>query len=199
MIVVTLIAMLVPISLVGWQIVSPPEHVEERVSNEQNIYARLAAWQAVLGSGLDSPFFGIGFGKTRDLLDSTSVRVAGVKNLSSTHNSFLTLFAELGVVGLFTYIGLVGSFVRAGVLPYKRGVHAQARWRGIGVLSILAAHLVPAFFSNIIFSPVVSHIYVFTFFGAVAALCDSPVQIRGSRYGRYTQRVKGQIGNTRAA
>jgi O-antigen ligase len=188
---VALTAMLLPIVVVGLQEFTPTEFVQDRVANTHNVYARLAAWQAILNSALENPIFGLGLRGSREVLSLTVARLEGSRNLSSTHNSFLALFGDLGAVGFLAYMAIVWSMAGMGMTLYKRGLQPRDRWRGVAIVSMLAAYLLPAIFSNILFSPAISHCYVFGFVGAVAGLSGSRVRQRTAHNVRYVPAFDG--------
>jgi O-antigen ligase len=191
---VALSAMLIPIVFVGAQEFAT-DFTMERVSNERNVYARLAAWQSIFNSVLDDPIFGNGLGNTEALLATQRSHFEGVKNLTSPHNSFLALLGDLGAIGLLAYLGLVASVFKMGLLLRRRGSRHRDRWRGVAVVSIMAAHLMAAFFNNMLFSPVISHVYVFAYLGAIAGLYN-PVRARDHKYARSTESVAHQSVRT---
>jgi len=176
---VAFFAMLIPVVFVGWQEFAT-DFTVERVSNQRNVFARLAAWQSVFNSVLDSPVLGNGLGNTEDLLSSQRSLFEGVKNLTSPHNSFLALLGDLGAIGLLAYLAVVASLFKMGLFLRRRGSQHRDRWRGITVISIMAAHLAAAFFNNVLFSPVISHVYVFAYLGAIAGVYS---RVREHEYG----------------
>jgi O-antigen ligase len=91
--------------------------------------------------------------------------------VSTSHNSFLSLAAELGLAGLALYAAVLGALARPAWRQARQGVTAQGRWRGIALLSGLVAYLVPAFFANTIYIDTpLHHVYLYVYAGAVAAL-----------------------------
>jgi O-antigen ligase len=60
---------------------------------------RVEAWMQTLSLILDHPFFGVGHRRHQTLITAAS----------SAHNAYLTVAAELGLVGLTAYLLLVGG------------------------------------------------------------------------------------------
>lgn len=147
-----------------------PERFEERVVNTSNIYERVAAWEGAVRVGMVNPVFGIGLNNLRGVLGEERTTVEGVGNLILHHNCYLGFFAELGLAGLLSYLLMVSTIMRTGLRIYRTGIERRDRWRGIGVIAVMIAYLVPAFFSTILYRPAVSHIYVYAFVGGVAGL-----------------------------
>jgi O-antigen ligase len=155
--------------------------VEERITNTQNIYERVAAWQEALRTSTKNPIFGIGLNNLRDVLSTEGMSFEGVRNLTLHHNCYLGFLAELGSVGLLAYLLIMSSIIRMGLRLYRAGTRYRDRWRGIAVIAIMAAYLVPAFFSTILYRPAVSHIYVFACIGGLAGLYGSRRRVQGMK------------------
>jgi len=158
------------IGLGGGSVV-PGQIIEGRIGNVQNIRSRIAGWQIGIQEGRNHPIFGIGLNNLRDVLRSTTVRYAGVRNISTIHNSFLSLFVELGVVGLLAYLAIVRSIIRGGVSLYRTGKHSQDRWRGVMVIAIVVGYLTPALFANTLYiTNSLTHLYVYVLLGGISGL-----------------------------
>jgi hypothetical protein len=82
----------------------------------------------------------------------------------------LTFLAELGIVGLLTYLAIVTAIIRMGLRLYQQGMYARDRWHGVTVVAIMAAYLLPALVSNTLNSKELSHVYVYAFMGGIAGL-----------------------------
>jgi hypothetical protein len=50
------------------------------------------------------------------------------------------------------------------------GRNAQDRWRGIGIIAIMVAYLIPPAFDSTLYQPWVSHIYVYVYAGGMAGV-----------------------------
>jgi O-antigen ligase len=169
-----LIGAVVP--LVGNVVLS--KALEQRITDTRNIYERLGAWDGALQVGVENPIFGIGLNNLQGVLERRRTVVDGVKNLTHHHNCYLGFFAELGVVGLLPYLLIASSIIHTGCTIYRTGRRYQDRWRGIAIIAIMTAYLVPAFFSTILYNTAVSHIYVFACVGAIAGLYGSTGKCR---------------------
>ncbi len=165
-----LVALLVPLFVIGFQAAIPQEALDSRIGNERTIYSRIAAWILQIQEGLRHPLFGIGFNDVRDLLATKHIYFNGVRSLSSSHNCFLAIFTEMGLLGLFLYLAILSSIVRAGIRRFHRSMRREDKWLGAISISILLAHVVPGLTSIILYVPTVSHVYVFSCLGALAAL-----------------------------
>ena len=140
------------------------EVVEKRVSNPKNVDWRLKRWNVAIQEGIEHPFFGIGLTNLQDALGRAGL------NYDTAHTSFLTFFAEQGVVGLLVYLSSVVSIIRMGSRLYRTGANPQDRWRGAAVIAVLVTHQMPSFFYNELHSYHLGHIYAYVFVGGIAGL-----------------------------
>ncbi len=179
-----LLLLLLPVLFAGWQALLPERVIEDRLSQPTNVYARLASWYATLNLFGDNPVLGVGLNNSRRFLEARAVTFEGAKNLRSVHNSFLAMLAELGLIGFLAYLAIIGCLVQMAYRLYRDGPDLRDRWRGLAAIGILAAYLVPALFSGLLYMPTVSHTYVFVYMGALAGL-----------YGRSQRRRNAQLVN----
>lgn len=162
--------LLIPMLVIGFQVVASTEAVDGRIANQNTIYSRIGAWIVQLEAGLKNPVLGIGFNNVRELLLNNRIYFMGVRSLVSSHNCFLAFFVELGIFGLLLYLAIVFSIMRAGMKQFYRPVRREDRWFGLISISLLVGHLVPGLTSVILYSPTVSHVYVYTCLGALAGV-----------------------------
>jgi len=163
--------LLVPIIAIGLNTLHGTHVMEERISHAGTVYTRLGAWKVIMQEVRENPVFGIGLNKMREVLATRRIRFEGVKSETSSHNSFLSLLGELGFLGLLAYCAFVVTIIRRGLRLYRTGTHVQDRWRGVTVVAIMVAYLVPALFANTLYSSnSLIHLYVYVFVGAVSGL-----------------------------
>ena len=165
-----LLLLLGPIIVVGFYGLTPEEIVQSRVVRSNTVYSRLGAWQRMVEVGFEAPIVGIGLNNLRDVLAENRTRFEGVTSENNPHNSLLSIFAELGSLGLLAYLLMLASLIRIGLNLYRRGANLRERWHGVTVISVLVAYLVPAFFVNSMYITAVCHIYVYVYLGAIAGL-----------------------------
>jgi hypothetical protein len=166
----SLVFLLIPLLVIGFQAAVHTEAVDRRIANENTIYSRIGAWMVQLDAGMRNPILGIGFNNVRDLLLTNRIYFMGVRSLVSSHNCFLAIFVELGGFGLFMYLAIAFSIMRAGASQVHGSVRWEDRWLGIASAAILVGYLVPGLTSVILYSPSVSHVYVYTCLGALAGV-----------------------------
>lgn len=154
----------IPVMILAIAATIPSEVLDRRVANTNTADFRLQRWIVAIEGGLKSPVFGIGMNNTRELYGQT------LKNYFSSHNSFVSLFAELGIVGFLTYMAIVKSIVLMGLRLYRHGAYIRDRWRGISVVAAMVAFQVSGIFFAVFHSADLGNMYIFIFFGGVAGL-----------------------------
>jgi O-antigen ligase len=170
-----LVLTLLPILAIGIQALTLVEVVEHRAGDSNTIYGRLLTWQITIEEGLQRPVFGIGFDNMRYVLGTRVLTYEGISSYVSVHNSYLALFAELGLVGLSLYLAMITSIIRMGVRLYRKGFRPQDRWRGVAVIALMVAYLIPALFaSKLHMAKPWNTVLIYSFVGGIAGL-----------YGRY--------------
>jgi O-antigen ligase len=75
---------------------------------------RVEAWMQTVSLILDHPFFGVGHRRHQTLITAAS----------SAHNAYLTVAAELGLIGLTAYLLLVGG---ATVIAIRRAIASRSQ------------------------------------------------------------------------
>jgi O-antigen ligase len=179
----------------------PQEFFEQRVGDEANVLARFATWIATMQLISEGPVFGVGLNNLHSLLDRREVEYGNIVNLSSPHNSYLSMLVELGVIGLLAYLGVVASIMKRGVSLY-RNRNPQDAWRGITVLAIMVGYQIPSLFANTMYSPGLLHVYVYAFIGAIAGLYSSRRQSVSRAHAvvsAHSRRVSKQVTETSGA
>jgi hypothetical protein len=184
--------LLIPLLIIAFQAAVPDEAIDSRIANENTIYARIGAWIVQVEAGVKHPILGIGFNNVRKLLVTNRIYFMGIQSLVSSHNCFLALFVELGVCGLALYLAVMASIIRAGARQFHRPVRREDRWLGIVSAAMLVGHLVPGLTSVILYSPNISHAYVYTCLGALAGVAGKTrvpiVRIRPFKLNRISVR-----------
>lgn len=83
--------------------------VQDRLSNGDNIYARVAAYKSAFSMFLDHPIVGIGYGRYTEVASQPKYafeQFHGVFAVPFPHNSFLAVLAESGVIGIILFAWL---------------------------------------------------------------------------------------------
>jgi len=164
---------LFPVAVLAVQELLGVEEVYSRVANTRNIHGRLGTYEIMLGEASKNPVFGIGLNNARDVLwEKREQTSSGVKSYFVSHNSYLALVTELGAMGLLGYLAIMASIFGMGVRVFRMEKLPQDCWRGIGVIAIMVAYLIPAAFDTTLYRPWLPPIYVFVYFGGVAGLYD---------------------------
>jgi O-antigen ligase len=148
----------------------PKALVADRIEDTRNVEGRLATWTLLIQASIERPIFGIGLNNSRDVLGTTSTRFNEIRSFTTSHNSFLTMAAEQGVIGLFSYLALVGSIICMGVTLCWTSPRSWEQWGGVVVIAIMIAYLVPALTSMTLHVLRPYHVYVYVCIGAIAGL-----------------------------
>jgi O-antigen ligase len=168
--VIGLVLLLLPILALILQVIVPQDIFTKRIGQAENVEGRLATWKATIQLGSMAPIWGVGLNNLNGLLSETQVQFSTMRNYSTPHNSFLSIFVELGVVGLITYMALVASMIRMGLRLCRTGASTQDMWRGLIMVALIVAYQVPALFTNLFYVTGLLHVYVYVFTGAIAGL-----------------------------
>jgi O-antigen ligase len=158
---------LLPIFLLGALELSQTDLLRERTYNLGNIESRLTTYGLVLQAAAKNPVFGIGLNNSRDELRAQS-RFAGGATLGTPHNSYLAILAEVGSLGLIAYLAIMWSIYRTGLKIFRTEKGLKDRWRGLSVVGMLTAYLVPGMFTHLAYAQLFAHIYLFACVGAIA-------------------------------
>jgi O-antigen ligase len=166
-----LFLLLLPMATALILALTPSEIIEGRVVGESTVYGRIATWTALLQAGAKSPLFGIGLNNSRNVLYDTKLQFHGLNRYKSVHNSYLALFVEQGIIGLFAYLAIVTCIMRMGMSLYRKGSQPRERWWGVIVVAVMIAYLVPALFESKLHTPnAMLSVYVYALVGGVAGL-----------------------------
>jgi O-antigen ligase len=150
---------------------TPLQTIGERtVQRTGTVYSRIGAWMLVMQEISKAPLFGIGLNDLRFVLSTTHVMFMDRQSETSAHNSYLSLFAELGGIGLLMYLAIVIAMIQMGLRLYRSGPLARDRWYGVTIVGVMIAYLAPALFGNTFYLKTVSHIYIYAYIGAIAGL-----------------------------
>ena len=139
--------MLIPLFLVAvlWQAVLP-EKVVERIKSTKNEYGeldessemRVEIWEIALQHFRESPVVGIGYGVFRNL---------GLI-LQDTHNIYVKILAEQGIIGLMIFLSVIGTFIKEGFTLYQKGDEDISKGLGLGMMACMFCLLVNNFFGD---------------------------------------------------
>jgi len=139
--------LLIPLLLAAllWQVVLPAK-VIERIKETQNEYGeldesselRIQIWEIGMELFAGSPIVGVGFGVFRNL---------GLA-LGDTHNIYVKILVEQGVVGLLFFLVIVFNFMREGFKLYQKGEDDFSRGLGLGFMASMFTLMINNFFGD---------------------------------------------------
>jgi len=137
--------LLVPLILIGifWQ-ATLPEKVKERISMTTDDYgeldpasaSRLVVWDQALELFADSPIIGLGFGVFRSL------------GYRDTHNIFIKILVEQGIIGLFIFLLLLFIMFIQGIKLFTGGDDRASQGLGLGFSMCIIVLLVNNMFGD---------------------------------------------------
>jgi O-antigen ligase len=133
--------------LLTWQVVVPTA-VRERVNMTQNAngqlessaQTRLDLWKEGWNSIVQHPAFGTGFG--------TYQYGQHAGNLGDTHDWFIKVLVETGLVGLIMYFFLLQQMLALGYRLFRRGKDPMYRSLGLGLFLAICSSLVSNCFGD---------------------------------------------------
>jgi O-antigen ligase len=135
------------IFLLTWEAVVPPA-VRERVNMTQNSNGQLEAsanervklWRAAEESILSNPVFGTGF--------ATYQMTNHVDNLRDTHNWYVKVVVETGIVGLMIVLFMLQQMLALAYRLFKRAEDPLYRGLGLGLFLAICSCIVANFFGD---------------------------------------------------
>jgi O-antigen ligase len=195
--VIGLLFVLLPVLIVILQLFVPEEFFQGRIANPDNVIGRFATWKATIQIALEAPIFGLGLNNLHGALGNMRVNFGDFENYNTPHNSFLSMFVELGAIGLLAYLAIVVSIIQNGLRLYREGRSVQDMWRGITVVAIMIAYQLPSLFASTFYITGLIHVYVYAFAGAIAGLYSSRQSASKSYVAAAARRrVSNQVAET---
>jgi len=136
--------------VLGWQTLLPVS-VQERITMttedaaegqqfDDSAQERLVLWEDAMNLFKRNPVTGTGF-ETYEFMG----RVGGFRD---THNYYVKVLAETGIVGMFLYLLLLWKFFRSAATLYFSGDDEFWRAIGLGFIALLTSILVMNFFGD---------------------------------------------------
>jgi len=139
--------LLIPLLLlfVFWQHLLPEKSVE-RIKGTTNEFGqlddssefRVLIWKQSMAMFQKSPLVGLGYGVFRTL---------GLI-LGDTHNIYVKILVEQGLLGMFVFLFVIFAFIRTGFKLYQKGEDGFAKGLGIGLIACITTMLVNNFFGD---------------------------------------------------
>ena len=90
-----------------------PRLYDDRVSNPDNFYQRVAQQSETMQVVREHPFFGVGLGLYHEMVAAEPrymVKWRGIQSMTLPHNVLMTILSEEGIVGLLVYVPCPGLF-----------------------------------------------------------------------------------------
>ncbi|MBL8013758.1 MAG: O-antigen ligase family protein, partial [Candidatus Omnitrophica bacterium] len=141
--------MLIPVVIAGalWQVVLPPQ-VIERIQGTTNQYGeldesselRIVMWERGMELFKGSPIWGIGYGAFRRMDFGTG--------LHDTHNIYVKILVEQGIIGFILFFVVIFSFIRQGWGLYQKGDDELSKGLGLGLAVSMITLMINNFFGD---------------------------------------------------
>jgi O-antigen ligase len=109
---------------------------------------RMSHWQTAIAMWDQYPWLGVGVGNFDERFTEFAIHPQFPESQGHAHNYYLHLLAEVGIVGLVTYLALIVSVLVIGWKAY-RSRDSLTRSLGIGVLGTSAALIMHNAFENL--------------------------------------------------
>jgi len=133
--------------VVSWQTLLPPTVVEriemtESASGELESSAekRLELWNIAVDKFKEHPVFGIGFGAFS--------REVSFEGLSDTHNFYMRMLSEQGLIGITLFLIVLISAFRSGLRLYRAAQTPYLRGLGLGFMACVTATVITNLFGD---------------------------------------------------
>lgn len=119
---------------------------------------RLEIWKAALNMFLDNPIFGNGIGTTWYYLSSGSDKL--YRYILHSHNIYLQVAAEMGIVGLSAFMNLIGKKVWEGYRLLKEKASEEEAYIIQGFIACTAGISVHGMIDAVVFVPALSLVFM---------------------------------------
>jgi hypothetical protein len=139
---------LVIVLAIAWKTVLPTS-VVDRISMtkdesgelESSASSRLSLWEQAIGIFKENPMFGVGYG-------GFGLTVQNEQALTDTHNYYLKLLSEQGVIGLSLLLVLFLMALKSGWVLFRKGETDFARGLGLGFAGCVIACMITNMFGD---------------------------------------------------
>jgi O-antigen ligase len=139
----------------NWGSISSSTVYEQRAADSSNVSGRLIQSRAALELTEARPFLGWGYGQYDAAKNTLEVSSGNLPERSlyayTSHNTFLTILVELGIVGLAVLL-LPWTIVAWRTVRTIRSPSGYPQWFTLGLLAILAVVMVTALTTDMRFS-----------------------------------------------
>ena len=134
----------------AWQTVLPTTVVERITMTEEpdgqleaSAAKRIDLWQHAVDVFKSNPTFGIGFGAF-----GLSIPKGAYEGLTDTHNFYLRMLSEQGILGITSFFIILLAAMRSGWRLYRKGQSEFHRGLGLGFMGCVVAILVTNVFGD---------------------------------------------------
>jgi len=136
--------------------------------------------------GIENPMFGIGFGRFGAEWNNYFTPIPGIpfSSFDGSHNTFLGIFAETGIIALFLFLAILYHLFTMSLRTYKSLAAGETFEQGLVVITMALAvmYILTGFFSDLRWNQLQNNL-VFLFFGITASLA------RRNRLGKQNEHI----------
>jgi O-antigen ligase len=144
------------------------EFAENRVFNVETMLGRFVIERATISLALESPIIGIGLNNLRDEIWRITVQERRWLGLRVSHNSTLSIWAELGMIGIILLTGVYLSLLTMINRIRRPGDATPSRvWNSIAWTSILGGYILSSMFFNTLYLGMLAPILFFMYGGVI--------------------------------
>ena len=167
------------VGLATFEIAKNATLIQGRLLDSNTILARQRTEIEVLMLGLESPVLGIGLNNLRIVLPGRKSRIGGYA-MDTSHNSFLSLWAETGMLGFALLMGVYVSLLLSTSRIRRFSLTTGAKWASIGSVSLIVAYIAPCMFANTLYLGDLAPILLFLYAGSVAGAYATQSRVAGN-------------------
>lgn len=138
-----------------------PESMKERITSTQveaegtdevelegSAAARVETWTVIMKLVSEHPIEGVGFAGLGYVLQETGAGLGLYEVKDSSHNTFLRIWGEMGLIGLAVFIGLLIACIRLGLAGVRVAANPFDRQLSIGLVAAVIALVISCAFGD---------------------------------------------------
>jgi len=150
---------------------------------QSTVELRAVNYEIALSVFAENPIFGVGYGIFSQKLEEYSA-IQGAPNnrllTDGNHSTFLGLLAEVGTIGMISFLAVYYCILRMCLRVYKEGENSFEKNLAVAVIAMLMSFFVMGAVSDFRFHKATLNL-MFFFFGIAASL---EARLRGADFGK---------------
>jgi O-antigen ligase len=158
-----LLAISMAFGIIGMTAAQGTEFGQTRVFNVETMLSRFVVERATIALAMESPIVGIGLNNLRNEIYRITSLERGWLGLRLSHNSTLSIWAELGIVGILLLAGVYLSLLKRFRRMKREADSPGQAWNGIAWISILGGYILSSMFANTLYLGMLAPILFFMY------------------------------------